>query len=206
MIKLLLILSLFLIFNNAITIIWTGDNDTYWHNPKNWNPMQIPTSDDDVLITLNSSIPPYADQPLFVRYLKNDFLLDIYGTTAKMESLDNSGSLNIYNSQVVILNPFDLTGRIKIIESTVTVPFVTLLKNGFITGDGTFNTLLYNQLGNVKIEPDHVLTFQGYYQDVGGSLNFMLGNNNIITNYCDLNYQCLFIWTIKGLSDDCPKF
>lgn len=40
----------------AVQIFWTGAEDSFWSNTNNWNPVALPTADDEVVIN-NSAVP-----------------------------------------------------------------------------------------------------------------------------------------------------
>ena len=42
----------------AQTITWTGATDSVWHTATNWNPANIPTATNDVIIPVGTSISP----------------------------------------------------------------------------------------------------------------------------------------------------
>lgn len=187
MLKFTFIIILFIQIINSKNILWTGNNDIYWDNPLNWDPCQIPAYNDNVLIPINSTIPPYSDKPIHVNNLDIHLMLDLYETTACIQNLTNSGFLNLYHSNITIMNPSNLIGQIKLTESIISVPLLTLSnKYSAISGAGIFNGSVYNEKGTIRIESEHILTFLQYEQNIDGSLLYYIGNSSIITNYAKL--------------------
>lgn len=178
---------LFIQIINSKNITWTGNNNIYWDNSLNWDPQQIPTYNDNVFIPINSSVPPYSDKIIYANKLNIQLMLDLYGTTAYIHYLENNGLLNLYRSAMIIDNPTDLNGQIKLAESMIYVPLLTLSnKYSVISGTGDIRGMVYNEKGTIRIESGHILTFLEYKQSINGSLLYYLGNNLIIANYAEL--------------------
>ncbi|MBR9921291.1 MAG: T9SS type A sorting domain-containing protein [Bacteroidetes bacterium] len=71
---------------SAISIIWTGSASTYWNNPANWSPQQVPQAGDDVNLysgiiriphhfdAYAGSLDVFADAHLIVRSTAELFL------------------------------------------------------------------------------------------------------------------------------------
>ena len=172
----------------GVNIIWTGNMDCYWNNTLNWVPNQIPTSNDNVNIPMNASIPPYSHTPIYANNLRNDLMLDLFGTEGQVRSLQNNGELNLYRTTFTVLQPINLIGQIKVIESSLTVPSITLTnKYACITGTGSIASSVYNEKGTIKLKSEHVLTFLNYTQGIEGALEYYLGLNVILSNYADIS-------------------
>lgn len=217
MYKLWLIVIILILTNiSAENLKWTGKNDSYWHNPVNWQPQKVPTSDDNVYIDMSAPVPPYINKTANAKIVVNDYMMDIYGSFVNFEELINNGQVCLYKSQCNVKNSMNMTGQIRLIESGFTVPLLILSHNySQITGTGAFNTTVINQKGTIILKSAHILTFKTFIQNDEGNIVFYLGDNLILTNSATLkgnlyfyypfsNYSQLILHTVN-LTLDSPK-
>jgi hypothetical protein len=123
-------------FSHAATITWTNTAGGNWSGPKNWNPNQVPTNADNVLITtpgtytvtldvINSGIGTNA----------NSLILGAGGgsglQTFLMPNL-SSGSLLIVNSLVLVTNG----GMLLVTNGSMLANNVQIDQGGIFNGSG----------------------------------------------------------------------
>jgi len=178
--KMKLLFLIFVAIVSADNLLWTGKQDSFWHNPSNWYPAKVPTINDTVRIENTCPVPPYAVDIIEADSLINNFRIDIYECHVKINNILGNGDINIYKSRVQVANSFILSGKLKLIETSIIVPMIMMEKNSILTGAGRIDGFVNNIEGIVRLEPSHILYIDNYRQSDKASLVIYLGNNSII--------------------------
>jgi len=159
------------------SIIWRGQFSADWFDPENWQGERVPGINDSALIPAGAVLPPYINRTLFIHRLKNDFEINVFDASIIVSHFECSGLISLYRSKLFVLFPFELSGEIFIIESSV-FGELTAAKNSFVSGDGHFDYFI--NYGTIRLIQNHSLSFVKLQQNA--KLEYWVGNNIISGN------------------------
>ncbi|MEO1260023.1 MAG: HYR domain-containing protein [Bacteroidota bacterium] len=125
---------------NGTMRTWTGSVSSDWNDPCNWNPICVPTVQDEV------TIPATANDPV---------ILTGADAFAKSVEVQTDATLTIENSGSLIIDDATSDGIFN--QGTIeNAGEITIGSNGFIAGFGIFNSSVFNNLNGAVIHIDQV--------------------------------------------------
>jgi hypothetical protein len=132
----------------ATNFTWLG-NTIYWNNINNWSPTGIPSYFDNVYIPYNASTPLYIDSPIEISGFTNNFYVNIFNTTARMNWLENNGCFSVYISNFT-LAAADNNNLLHFEDATLHGNYNNRA-NGTISGGGWIENVINNGVFSPRV-------------------------------------------------------
>ena len=165
----------------AQTITWTGAVDVNYSNPNNWNPAQVPTATNDVVIPTGSTMT--INVAASVKSIKVQGTSTI--TIANQLSFTNASSFS--SNSTITFSSGNLRGG-GTLTNNGTIDFTTtnvkyIFDNTFLKNNGTINIIGTGQLriedGTINNETTGIIDFQ----TEGSSITYYGGSLHQLNNY-----------------------